>query len=64
MYNICPYLLPVPVMMMEMLVGVVQAFVFVLLTTVYIGLICNHEGGDHAHDDDHAKDESKTEAAH
>ncbi len=63
MYNICPYLLPVPVMMMELLVGVVQAFVFTLLTTVYIGLICNHEGGDHAHDE-HAEGESHTEAAH
>ena len=63
MYQICPYLLPVPVMMMELLVGVVQAFVFTLLTTVYIGLICNHEGGDHAHDE-HAEDESHSEAAH
>ncbi len=39
---------------MELLVGVIQAFVFTLLTAVYIGLLANHEGGDHAHDDDHA----------
>jgi F-type H+-transporting ATPase subunit a len=32
---------------MELMVGIVQAFVFVVLTAVYIGLICNHEGGDH-----------------
>lgn len=63
MYNICPYLLPVPVMMMELLVGVVQAFVFTLLTTVYIGLICNHEGGDHAQEE-HAEGESYGETAH
>ena len=36
---------------MELLVGVIQAFVFTLLTAVYIGLLCNHEGGDHDHDD-------------
>ena len=35
---------------MELLVGVIQALVFTLLTSVYIGLLCNHEGGDHAHD--------------
>lgn len=28
--------------LLEILVGVVQAFVFTLLTSVYIGLICNH----------------------
>lgn len=37
---------------MELLVGVIQALVFTLLTAVYIGLLCNHEGGDHAHGDD------------
>ena len=37
------------------LIGFVQAFVFTLLVSVYIGLICNH--GDEHHDD-HA------EAAH
>lgn len=38
---------------MELLVGVIQALVFTLLTAVYIGLLCNHEGGDHAHGDEH-----------
>ncbi len=38
---------------MELLVGVIQALVFTLLTSVYIGLLCNHEGGDHSHDDKH-----------
>jgi F-type H+-transporting ATPase subunit a len=37
--------------MLEVLVGVIQAFVFTLLSAVYIGLICNHEGG---HDEEHA----------
>jgi len=49
MYNIFPYGLPSIFYFMELMVGVVQAFVFVVLTAVYIGLICNHEGGDHDH---------------
>jgi len=39
---------------MELLVGVIQALVFTLLTAVYIGLLCNHEGGEHDHDEKHA----------
>ena len=44
-----PYLIPIPFYFLELLIGFVQALVFTLLTSVYIGLICNHEGGDHAH---------------
>ncbi|MFZ9745150.1 MAG: F0F1 ATP synthase subunit A [Opitutaceae bacterium] len=43
---------------MELLVGVIQALVFTLLTAVYIGLLCNHEGGDHAHGGDHGHGEA------
>jgi F-type H+-transporting ATPase subunit a len=46
---------------MELLVGVIQALVFTLLTAVYIGLLCNHEGGDHARHDTPA---DGTEAHH
>jgi F-type H+-transporting ATPase subunit a len=37
---------------MELLVGLIQALVFTLLTSVYIGLLVNH-GDDHAHEDKH-----------
>ncbi len=37
---------------MEALVGLIQALVFTLLSSVYIGLICNH-GDDHDHADTH-----------
>jgi F-type H+-transporting ATPase subunit a len=37
---------------LEILVGLVQSFVFTLLTSVYIGLICNH-GDDHSEDSEH-----------
>ena len=45
---------------MELLVGLIQALVFTLLTSVYIGLLCNH-GDEHAHDD---KSEHAAEAHH
>lgn len=38
-----------PFYFMELLVGLIQALVFTLLSAVYIGLICNH-GDDHGHD--------------
>jgi F-type H+-transporting ATPase subunit a len=38
---------------MELLVGLIQATVFTLLSSVYIGLICNH-GDDHEHEEGHA----------
>jgi F-type H+-transporting ATPase subunit a len=42
--------LPIPFYFLELLIGFVQALVFVLLVSVYIGLICNH--GDE-HDEAH-----------
>jgi F-type H+-transporting ATPase subunit a len=35
---LCPYLLPAGVMGFEMFIAVIQAFVFALLTSIYIGL--------------------------
>ncbi len=40
------WLLPVPFYFMELLVGVVQALVFTLLTAVFTMLICLHENGE------------------
>ncbi|MCX8091719.1 MAG: F0F1 ATP synthase subunit A [Verrucomicrobiae bacterium] len=45
-------LLPIPFYFMELLVGLVQALVFMLLTAVFTMLICTHEegaGGGHGH---------------
>ena len=39
--------LPIPFYFLELLIGFVQALVFVLLVSVYIGLICNHGGDEH-----------------
>jgi F-type H+-transporting ATPase subunit a len=50
MTDLAGWLVPVPFYFLELLIGVVQALVFTLLTAVYIGLICNHEGGEeHGH---------------
>jgi F-type H+-transporting ATPase subunit a len=38
---------PIPFYFMEVLIGLVQALVFMLLVSVYIGLICNHEEEHH-----------------
>ena len=44
------YIVRVPFYFLEILIGLVQALVFTMLVAVYIGLICNHEGGEeHAH---------------
>jgi F-type H+-transporting ATPase subunit a len=45
--------LPIPFYFLELLIGFVQALVFTLLVSVYIGLICNH-GDDHSDTHDHA----------
>jgi F-type H+-transporting ATPase subunit a len=49
---------------LEIIVGLVQAFVFTLLSAVYIGLICNH-GDDHGHGhDEHGHDHAHDAAKH
>ncbi len=47
---------------LEIIVGLVQAFVFTLLSSVYIGLICNH--GDDHHGEEHGHDAAHKESAH
>lgn len=43
------WVVPIPFYFLEVLVGFVQALVFVVLVSVYIGLICNHDSEEHAH---------------
>jgi F-type H+-transporting ATPase subunit a len=71
-----PFAIPVgipmhlPFLFLEVLVSVIQAFVFALLTAVYIGLVLPHEehtGGDDHHDeylDDYEPAELAAESAH
>ncbi|MDR1457954.1 MAG: F0F1 ATP synthase subunit A [Puniceicoccales bacterium] len=41
------YLLPLPFYFLEILVGLIQAFVFTLLVAVYVGLIVKHDDEQH-----------------
>lgn len=43
------WLLPIPFYFMELLVGLVQALVFMLLTAVFTLLICQHAAGEEKH---------------
>jgi F-type H+-transporting ATPase subunit a len=61
------FILPVPFYFLELLIGFVQALVFTLLVSVYIGLICNHgDGHDESHGGGHGQGhgDKKAEAAH
>lgn len=58
MTNLVPWIVPIPFYLLELLVGFVQALVFTLLVSVYIGLLCAHDeshdhesgsGPEHAH---------------
>jgi F-type H+-transporting ATPase subunit a len=49
MFGMQKWVLPVPFYFLELIIGFVQALVFTLLVSVYIGLICNH-GDDHGHE--------------
>ena len=42
------WLLPIPFYLMELLVGLVQALVFMLLTAVFTLLMCQHAEGEHS----------------
>ncbi|MGH7944761.1 MAG: F0F1 ATP synthase subunit A, partial [Opitutaceae bacterium] len=50
---ITPWILPIPFYFLELLIGFVQALVFTLLVSVYIGLICNHGDEPHGAADGH-----------
>lgn len=69
-HSLFMWLLPVVIMILGTLVIAVQAYVFTLLSAVYITLATEHEdhgdahGHDHGHDDDHAHDEEEDAHAH
>ena len=43
LYDLCPYLIPVAWLLMSVLIGVIQAFVFTLLSTSYLMPVYSHE---------------------
>lgn len=58
MMNLIPWLgwlIPLPFYFLELLVGLVQALVFMLLTSVFTLLICEHEEHGHGEEQTHAQ---------
>ncbi|MBI3414750.1 MAG: F0F1 ATP synthase subunit A [Verrucomicrobia bacterium] len=47
------WILPLPFYFLELLVGLVQALVFALLTSVFTALMCAHHDEGHGHDKEH-----------
>ena len=47
------WLLPLPFYFLELIVGLVQALVFTLLTAIFTSLICSHSHDEHDHDHEH-----------
>jgi F-type H+-transporting ATPase subunit a len=47
LHTLCGILIPIPFYFMELLVGLVQALVFMLLTAVFTLLICQHDDTGH-----------------
>lgn len=41
-YNLCPYILPIPFYFLEIILSLVQSLVFTFLLAIYIGLSCHH----------------------
>lgn len=68
MMNVVPWLswlIPLPFYFLELLVGLVQALVFMLLTAVFTLLICEHAAhDDHDHGGEHGHDDKAHEHAH
>lgn len=56
------WLLPLPFYFLELLVGLVQALVFALLTSVFTALMCEHH--EEGHDDEHKAHGDKEAHAH
>lgn len=53
LYKPLAFLIPIPFYFLELLVGLIQALVFTLLTAVFTVIMCSHS--DHSHDDGHGE---------
>lgn len=62
MSTILAYVLPLPFIGLEILVGVIQAFIFSILTVVYYTIAAQDH--DHDHDEEHESKEHKVATAH
>jgi len=63
MLGLFSFIVPIPFMLLELLVGAVQATVFAMLTLAYLTVATDEHGHEEEHADDHAS-EHATEPAH
>lgn len=47
--KLSPFLVPLLALVFEFFVGILQAFIFAMLTTIYIATACSHSSGNHSH---------------
>lgn len=57
------WIIPLPFYFLELLVGIIQASVFMLLTALFTNIMCTHDDHDHDHDDHHEDDHATAPAS-
>lgn len=60
------FIIPIPILIFEFGIGIIQAFIFAILTTVYIGIATSHGADEHGEDEEEAETgvQHATAAAH
>ena len=55
LFSIVPFLVPLPMMFLGLVTGVLQAFIFVLLSIIYLqgAVAVEHQHDEHGHDAPH-----------
>jgi F-type H+-transporting ATPase subunit a len=51
-FGLVNWILPILIMPLSVFVAFMQTFIFVLLSSIYIGEVSHHHGDEHAHDDE------------
>ena len=57
LFSIIPFLIPLPMMLLGLVTGGLQAFIFMLLSIIYLqgAVAVEHEHDDHGHDAPHGQ---------
>lgn len=58
------FAIPIPFYFLELLVGVIQASVFMLLTALFTGIMCTHHDDHGDHDEDHHGESAAHQESH
>jgi F-type H+-transporting ATPase subunit a len=57
LFSIVPFLVPLPMMFLGLITGLLQAFIFMLLTIIYLqgAVAVEHHADEHGHDAPHGR---------